>query len=145
MYSVQGLGLRISPTTGEFTKRFWEVLSQLFVTLLTISIYPSANKQLRRHLPNSFRELPCISAIRLILNYEFTLVSKLNMNLKSKLAKKFVWLFYHLNFVHILLFFVFSIWNLVNKVSIIFIYCAILRKWVRTTYRGTRSNRQFRW
>ena len=34
--------------------------SQLIGTLYTLSIYLSAPKQLRRHLPNPFRELPCI-------------------------------------------------------------------------------------
>ena len=46
--------------TGEFTKRVREMSSQLSVTLYTQSIYPSAHKQLRRHLPNPFREFPCI-------------------------------------------------------------------------------------
>ena len=41
---------------GEFTKRVREMSSQLFVTLYTLSIYPFAHKQLRRHLPNPFRE-----------------------------------------------------------------------------------------
>ena len=50
--------------TGEFTKRVWEMQSQLFVTLYTLSIYPSAQKQLRRHLPNHFREFPCTTQLR---------------------------------------------------------------------------------
>ena len=37
---------------GEFTKRIREMSSQLSVTLYTLSIYPSAHKQLRRDLPN---------------------------------------------------------------------------------------------
>ena len=45
---------------GEFTKRVQEMSSWLFVTLYTlyVSIYPSANKQLRRHLPNPFHKIP---------------------------------------------------------------------------------------
>ena len=39
--------------TWDFKKRVREMSSQLFVTL---SIYPSAHEQLRRHLPNPFRE-----------------------------------------------------------------------------------------
>ena len=35
-------------------------VSQVFVTLYTLSIYPSAHKELRRHLPNLFREFPCM-------------------------------------------------------------------------------------
>ena len=35
-------------------------LFQLFVTLYTLFIYPSVRKQLRRHLPNSFRKFPCM-------------------------------------------------------------------------------------
>ena len=42
--------------TGEFTKRVREMSSQLLVTLYSLSIYPSAHKQLRRHLPNPFCE-----------------------------------------------------------------------------------------
>ena len=43
-------------------KRVREISSQLFVTLhiYTVSIYPSAHKLLRRHLPNPSREFPCI-------------------------------------------------------------------------------------
>ena len=41
--------------TGEFMKRVREISSQLFATLYTLDIYPSAHKQLRRHLPNPFR------------------------------------------------------------------------------------------
>ena len=40
--------------TGEFRQRVREMLSDLFVTLYTLSIYPSAHKQLRRHLPKTF-------------------------------------------------------------------------------------------
>ena len=47
-----------SLSTGEFTKRVQEMLSQLFVTLFTLSIYPSEHKQLRQ--PNPFHEFPCI-------------------------------------------------------------------------------------
>ena len=43
--------------TGDFTKKVREMSSQLFVTLYTLSIYTSAQKQLSRHLPNLFREL----------------------------------------------------------------------------------------
>ena len=46
--------------TGEFTTRLRMMTSQLFVTLYTLSIHPSAHKLLRRHLPNPFREFPCI-------------------------------------------------------------------------------------
>ena len=35
-------------------KRVWEMLSQLFVMIYTLSIYPSEHKQLRQHLPNLF-------------------------------------------------------------------------------------------
>ena len=48
--------------TGEFTKRVREKLSQLFVSLYTLSIYYSAHPahpQLSRHLPNPFCEFPC--------------------------------------------------------------------------------------
>ena len=45
--------------TGEFRKRVRETSSQLFFTLYTLSIYPSA--QLRWHLPNPFREFPYIT------------------------------------------------------------------------------------
>ena len=41
--------------TGEFTERVREMSSQLFFALY---IYPSAHKQLTRHLPDPFRELP---------------------------------------------------------------------------------------
>ena len=34
--------------------------SQLFVTIYTLYINLSAHKQFRRHLPNHFREFPCI-------------------------------------------------------------------------------------
>jgi hypothetical protein len=37
-----------------------EMSSYLCVTLYTLSIYPSAHKPLRRHIPNPFREFPCI-------------------------------------------------------------------------------------
>ena len=47
---------------GEFTKRVREKSSQLFVALYTLSIYPSAHNQLRRHLPKPFREFPCTIA-----------------------------------------------------------------------------------
>ena len=40
--------------TGEFTKRVQEMSTQLFVTLNTLSIYPSALKQLRWKLSNHF-------------------------------------------------------------------------------------------
>ena len=46
---------------GNSQKRVREMSSQMFVTLYTLSIYPSAHKQLRRHLPNLFREFPCSS------------------------------------------------------------------------------------
>ena len=46
--------------TGEFTKRVRETSFQLFVPLYTLPNYPFAHKQLRRHLPNPFREFPCI-------------------------------------------------------------------------------------
>ena len=50
----------IGLNTEEFTKRVREMSSQLSVTLHTLYIYPSARKQLRRHLQNPFREVPCI-------------------------------------------------------------------------------------
>ena len=50
-------------TTGEFTKMVREMSSQLFVIPNKLSIYPSAHKQLRRHLPNPLREFPCILRI----------------------------------------------------------------------------------
>ena len=37
--------------------------SQLFIALFTLSIHPSAHKQLSRHLSNPFREFPCISQV----------------------------------------------------------------------------------
>ena len=46
--------------TEEFTRRVRKMSSQLFVTLYTLSIYPSTQRQLRRHLPNPSREFPCI-------------------------------------------------------------------------------------
>ena len=57
-------------TTGENTKRVREMSSNLFVLLYTPSIYPSAHKQLRRHIPNPFREFPCIACIFFIDNTE---------------------------------------------------------------------------
>ena len=45
--------------TGGFTKRVREMSYQLFVTLYTLSIYPYAHQQLRRHRPKPFRECPC--------------------------------------------------------------------------------------
>ena len=47
-------------STGEFTKSVREMLSQLFVMLYMLSIFPSAHKQLRQHLPNTFCEFPCM-------------------------------------------------------------------------------------
>ena len=55
--SFKGVRNYLSVYRG-LTKRVREMSSQLFVTLYTISIYPS--KQLRRHLLNNFREFPCI-------------------------------------------------------------------------------------
>ena len=40
-------------------EKVWN-MSQLFVTLVTLYIYPTADKQLRRHLAYPFREFPCI-------------------------------------------------------------------------------------
>ena len=61
--------------TGELTKRVLELSSQLLVTLYTLSIYPSAHKQLRRHPSNPFCEFPCIRSfflpILIIHNFFF--------------------------------------------------------------------------
>ena len=46
---------------GEFTTRVREMSSQLFVTL---SIYPSAQKQLRRNLPTAFCVLPSTTSLK---------------------------------------------------------------------------------
>ena len=46
-------------STVELMKRVREMSSQLFVTLYTLDLlYPSAHKQLRRHLLNPFRVFP---------------------------------------------------------------------------------------
>ena len=53
---------------------------QLFVTLYSLSIYPSAHKQTRRHLPNSFREFSCSLKVKIAsciigrVSKEFTLL-----------------------------------------------------------------------
>ena len=53
----------ITADTGEFTKTFGRCrLSCLFVTLY----YHSAYKQLRRHLPNTFREFACTETHKLL-------------------------------------------------------------------------------
>ena len=53
----------ITVDTGEFTKTFGRCrLSCLFVTLY----YHSAYKQLRRHLPNTFREFACTETHKLL-------------------------------------------------------------------------------
>ena len=52
---------------GEFTKRVREMSSLRFVTLYTLSSYPSAHKQLRRYLPNPFREFPSWISIYLCI------------------------------------------------------------------------------
>ena len=39
--------------------------SQLFVTLYTLYIYPSAHKQLIQHLPIPFREFPCMTVLEI--------------------------------------------------------------------------------
>ena len=44
---------------GNSRKGVRDMSSQLFVTQFTLSIYPSANKQLKRHFPTPFREFPC--------------------------------------------------------------------------------------
>ena len=50
--------LSIYLSTGKFTKRVREMSPKLFETQYTLSIYPYAHKQLRRHLQNPSRELP---------------------------------------------------------------------------------------
>ena len=41
----------LQPGTDEFKKMVKGMLSQLFVTLYTLTLHPSAHKQLRRHPP----------------------------------------------------------------------------------------------
>ena len=41
------------------------MLSQLYVTLYALSTYPSAHKELRRHLQNPFRKFPCSILVKL--------------------------------------------------------------------------------
>ena len=53
------LPLYVDPYTGEFTKRVWEISSQLFVCRGIDRSCILCNKQLRRHLTNLFREFPC--------------------------------------------------------------------------------------
>ena len=48
---------------GIHQKGLGDLSVQLFVTLYTISICPSAHKQLRRYLLNPFREFPCICCL----------------------------------------------------------------------------------
>ena len=48
------------PYTGELAKRVREMSSQLCITLYTLSIYHSVQKQLSRHLLNPFREFPLV-------------------------------------------------------------------------------------
>ena len=58
--------------TGKFTKGFGRCrLSCLLHYIYTVSIYPSAHKLLRRHLPNPFREFPCIKKEAWTLNIIF--------------------------------------------------------------------------
>ena len=58
---------------GNSQKGFGEMSSQLFVTLFTLSIYQSAHKQLKRNLPNPFREFSCIGMdILVLLPFTFT-------------------------------------------------------------------------
>ena len=59
--------------TGEFKKRVRDMSSYLFVTLYTLFIYPSAHKQLRRHLSNPFRKVPCTILVH-TLRYSFALL-----------------------------------------------------------------------
>ena len=59
--------------TGEFSKRVWMISDQLFVTLYRLSIY---HKQLRRHHPNPFRELPCII---IVIHVQFIPVWNIDM------------------------------------------------------------------
>ena len=46
--------------TWEFAKGVREMSFQLFVRLYTLSIYSSTHILMRQHLPNPFREFPCI-------------------------------------------------------------------------------------
>ena len=80
------LPLRGSHHTKEFSKRVREVLSQLFVTLYTISIYLSVHKQLKRRLTIPFREFPCIYLFYKL--YKFVSHNSFSCNSVSK--KKFI-------------------------------------------------------
>ena len=57
----------------DFMKRVWEMSSQLFVTLYTLSIYPSAHKQLRWRLPTTFQEFPCKLSICKVVSLRISL------------------------------------------------------------------------
>ena len=48
---------------GNLRKGFGSHLSYLLHYIHTLSIYPYAHKQLRRHLANPFLEFPCIRNI----------------------------------------------------------------------------------
>ena len=70
-------------------ERVREMSSQLFVSLYTLSIYPSAHKQLRRHLPNPFREFPCITIQILCLDGFIQFNHNNIFNTETGLSKKF--------------------------------------------------------
>ena len=48
----------LQPGTDEFKKMVKGILSQLFVTLYTLTLHPSAHKQLRRHPPKQLHPPP---------------------------------------------------------------------------------------
>ena len=64
----------------EFTKRVLEMSSQLFVTLYTPSIHPSAHKQLRRHLPNPFCEFPFIIKLISLISVQIEYKSSVQLH-----------------------------------------------------------------
>ena len=51
--------------------------SQLLVTIYTLSTYPSAHKQLRRHLPNPFCEFPYFQKFFLPVDFDILQSQKL--------------------------------------------------------------------
>ena len=53
--------------TGEFTERVREMSSQLSYYIHYLCIYPSAHKQLRRHLPTPFHEFSCSISLRILI------------------------------------------------------------------------------
>ena len=75
--------------TGEFMKRVRDMSSHLFVTLYTLSTYPSAHKELRRHLQNPFRKFPCSILDKLKLHCMYMGVEEGPCSKKNKFSLLF--------------------------------------------------------